>query len=395
MEQGLLSAGPTPSSLFEWDYFLWISWFNKLFKVNFVIAGWSRSKKRSKHLTPDNDGWETIDSSQLSEEDPVDEGVKDAVTQTFKEAGTDYADEDEEPGTDCSDSDDDDIGLTSRGKKYAGGVEKCGPKVGDYAGTLKPAKRRYSSVKKLACFTILQRQYTHEAKKKSSGGLRKYGEEKSSFKVCKPRSLEKYEEAKSHGPKKYKETIEKMKKSKDSSKGDDRTCHLVIGEYTDKDTGDDATKVTAWEDLDKELMKIVKDVGLKTYTKGQKVATLSVEFMKKSKDFAKLYFPADLGIKQFLHRLAFAKDHKDVNEIVLTYASSVAIVARNDISDEVPSPLDVFSVDTFFQINKKKDEKDAAENGEDYVLGFEVEGHTDLTSMNAESISHTVWHQHF
>ena len=78
-----------------------------------------------------------------------------------------------------------------------------------------------------------------------------------------------------------------------------------------------AKKVEKWKKLDDELSKIIIESGLDKYKKKAHVPTLRPSFRKSISKFTKLYFPPDLKFKEFSDRLAFAKDHKDVNEICL------------------------------------------------------------------------------
>ena len=86
---------------------------------------------------------------------------------------------------------------------------------------------------------------------------------------------------------------------------------------------------------------------------------------------------------EFSNRLAFAKDHKDVNEICLIYAATGAILARKDCTNDIVSPVDTFPKETFFPQTKYK------ENGSDYqILNAEITNPiTDLT--NPADSSHT------
>ena len=129
-----------------------------------------------------------------------------------------------------------------------------------------------------------------------------------------------------------------------------------------------AKKVKKWEKLENELSKILTQSGLDKYKKETQVPTLRPSFRKSIAEFTKLYFPPDLKFKEFSDRLAFAKDHKDVNEICLNYAATGAIMKRKDCSNDIPSPVDTFPKETFFpQTNKSKYNK---EHGSDYQVLF-------------------------
>ena len=133
-----------------------------------------------------------------------------------------------------------------------------------------------------------------------------------------------------------------------------------------KDNAAAAKKLKKWEKLDDQLRKIVKKCGLDKYKKKAQVPTLRPSFRKSIAEFTKEYFPSDLKFKEFRDRLAFAKDHKDVNEVCLNYAATGAIMARKDCSNDIPSPVDTFPKETFFpQTSKSKYNK---EHGSDYQV---------------------------
>ena len=127
-----------------------------------------------------------------------------------------------------------------------------------------------------------------------------------------------------------------------------------------------AKKVERWKKLDDELSKIIKESGLDKYKKQDNVPTFRPSFKKSISKFIKLYFPPDLSFSKFLSRLAFAKDHDDMNDICLNYAYYAVILARNDTSNDVPSPVDTFPKECFFPQTKKS--KESEEHGTDYQV---------------------------
>ena len=128
-----------------------------------------------------------------------------------------------------------------------------------------------------------------------------------------------------------------------------------------------AKKVEKWKELDDELSKIIIQSGLDKYKKHAHVPTLRPSFRKSISEFTKLYLPPDLKFKEFSDRLAFAKDHKDVNEICLNYAATGAILTRKDCSNDIPSPVDTFPKETFFPQTANKSTYNM-EHGSDYQV---------------------------
>ena len=141
---------------------------------------------------------------------------------------------------------------------------------------------------------------------------------------------------------------------------------------TEKNT-DAAKKVEKWEKLENDLSKILAQSGLDKYKKETQIPTLRPSFRKSIAKFTELYLPPDLKFKEFSDRLAFAKDHKDVNVICLNYAATGAMMKRKDCSNDIPSPVDTFPKETFFpQTNKTKYNK---EHGSDYQVPSKCQSH--------------------
>ena len=109
-----------------------------------------------------------------------------------------------------------------------------------------------------------------------------------------------------------------------------------------------AKKLEKWKKLDDELSKIIVQSGLDKYKEKAHVPTLRPSFRKSISKFTKMYFPPDLKFQEFVDRLAFAKDHKDMNKICLNYAATRVILTRKDCSNDIPSPVDTFPIETFF-----------------------------------------------
>ena len=122
-----------------------------------------------------------------------------------------------------------------------------------------------------------------------------------------------------------------------------------------------------WKKLDDELSKIIKECGLDKYKKKfEDVPTLRPSFRKGISKFTKMYFNPNLKFSEFMDRLAFAKDHNEMNEVCLNYAATAAILQRNDTSNDIPSPVDTYPKEAFFPQTKKG--KNNKEHGSDYQV---------------------------
>ena len=130
-----------------------------------------------------------------------------------------------------------------------------------------------------------------------------------------------------------------------------------------KDKSAAAKKVEKWQTLDVELNKILHKSGLDKFKKEDLPPTLRPSLHKSIAKFTELYFPPDLKFEEFQDRLAFAKDHMDVNEVCLNYAATGAIISRKDCSNDIPSPIDTFPKETFFPKSNKRNE-----HGSDYKV---------------------------
>lgn len=246
--------------------------------------------------------------------------------------------------------------------------------------------------KSAICAAILQKEHMtseHRNRQNHPRGSTEqkgsYGEGRGVIKVCKPPSLQKYEDASKRGPTMYKSTINKLKKEGDKdierghTKGGKRICDVNLGEYDEElknnRKADAASKVEAWEKLDNELNKVMKNINMTIYKKGVKIPTLNQEFMDKSGAFAEAFLSADLSFKQLTTRLAFAKEHKDVNEECLDYATARAIVTRKDCSNDIPSPIDTEDIDVYFPVhNRNKEAGFDYQSSDDLFIGDDVNG---------------------
>ena len=87
--------------------------------------------------------------------------------------------------------------------------------------------------------------------------------------------------------------------------------------------------ILEWDALDKKLQKVLKT--LKNYPKGFHPATLDPVFLSDAAKLANGFLVTpntDQGYIDFSRRLTICKENKDVNEVLLNYATSIAIFKR-------------------------------------------------------------------
>ena len=87
--------------------------------------------------------------------------------------------------------------------------------------------------------------------------------------------------------------------------------------------------ILEWDALDRKLHKVLKT--LKNYPKGFHPATLDPVFLSDAAKLANGFLVTpntDQGYVDFSRRLTICKEHKDVNEVLLNYATSIAIFKR-------------------------------------------------------------------
>lgn len=138
---------------------------------------------------------------------------------------------------------------------------------------------------------------------------------------------------------------------------------------------------------EKELHK--KDATLYKYfkfPKGTRPPTLSMLFRNATSDFADNHLIPERDFGNLLAKVAFLKEHPDINEVLLDYATTTTIMAdKNNLAKDIPSPAEVRKIlryrvgkllsaqlnlifqmdDVFFD---KKDIENITQGGNDYNL---------------------------
>ena len=87
--------------------------------------------------------------------------------------------------------------------------------------------------------------------------------------------------------------------------------------------------ILEWDALDRKLQKVLKT--LKNYPKGFHPATLDPVFLSDAAKLANGFLVTpntDQGYIDFSRRLTICKENKDVNEVLLNYATTIAIFKR-------------------------------------------------------------------
>ena len=82
--------------------------------------------------------------------------------------------------------------------------------------------------------------------------------------------------------------------------------------------------------MDKKLHRVLKKMK-KKYPKGSHPATLDPVFLSDAAKLANKFLVTkntDQGYVEFSRRLTMCKENKDVNEVLLNYATSIAIFKR-------------------------------------------------------------------
>ena len=94
---------------------------------------------------------------------------------------------------------------------------------------------------------------------------------------------------------------------------------------------------------EKELHK--KDATLYKYfkfPKGTRPPTLSMLFRNATSDFADNHLIPERDFGNLLAKVAFLKEHPDINEVLLDYATTTTIMAdKNNLAKDIPSPAEV------------------------------------------------------
>ena len=88
--------------------------------------------------------------------------------------------------------------------------------------------------------------------------------------------------------------------------------------------------ILEWAALDRKLHKVLESMK-KKYPKGSHPATLDPVFLSDAAKLANKFLVTkntDQGYVEFSRRLTMCKENKDVNEVLLNYATSIAIFKR-------------------------------------------------------------------
>merc|ERR1712142_325718 len=129
-----------------------------------------------------------------------------------------------------------------------------------------------------------------------------------------------------------------------------------------------------WKHLDKQLQN---DKLLSYFPKGERPPDLSLLFKASRKKFAEKYLVH--GTMDHLQaKIAFFTDHERVNKQLLVSAVSLAMLTRNDTSQDVPNPIEVD--DVFFR--KQQENGTSESGGEDYSLYIPRSVHDLSTNYN-------------
>ena len=136
--------------------------------------------------------------------------------------------------------------------------------------------------------------------------------------------------------------------------------------------GSTEKSVRKWASLDEKLHKVLGNMT-KKYPKGTLPHTFDPAFLADAKKLANEFLVtdnSDKGYVDFSRRLTICKENKDVNEVLLNYASSIAIFKRyffstanlilfhahrTDMPHYVPNPTQSPKAMAVFRIEDIKD----------------------------------------
>merc|ERR1712142_1248941 len=194
-----------------------------------------------------------------------------------------------------------------------------------------------------------------------------YGSKDSSqpIKTCPPKSLKKW--TKKHT----------RKQNKEFSDGKSQ-CDVTIPEPKTKFR----SSSNSWEKLNRELKK--DSDMLSVFPKGERPPTLNILFRKAAKQFADKYLISERSFDKLLAKIAFFKEHNDVNEVLLDHAVTMAMLARKDLSNDIRNPAE--SVDLFFD-TANNGSKQTLEAGSDYSLFINFNQNHNLQQSAKDSLS--------
>ena len=121
--------------------------------------------------------------------------------------------------------------------------------------------------------------------------------------------------------------------------------------------GSTEKSVRKWASLDEKLHKVLGNMT-KKYPKGTLPHTFDPAFLADAKKLANEFLVtdnSDKGYVDFSRRLTICKENKDVNEVLLNYASSIAIFKRTDMPHYVPNPTQTPKAMAVFRFEDIKD----------------------------------------
>jgi len=183
------------------------------------------------------------------------------------------------------------------------------------------------------------------------------------IKTCPPKSLGEWKNNQSK-----EENMEDIKLS---------NCDVVIPEigHSKKSSSN------SWDKYNN-MLKNDSDV-LSVFPKGDRPANLDPLFRKVANYFANTYLIHEKSYHKLLAKIAFFKEHDDVNEVLLDQAVTITLLKRDDLSKDIQNPAEY--VDIYFPTNIT--EKVEPEPGSDYSLFINMKKDHDLIKDGHVSLS--------
>eukprot|EP00091_Calanus_sinicus_P023264 TRINITY_DN7761_c0_g1_i2.p1 TRINITY_DN7761_c0_g1~~TRINITY_DN7761_c0_g1_i2.p1 ORF type:complete len:151 (-),score=33.57 TRINITY_DN7761_c0_g1_i2:171-623(-) len=119
---------------------------------------------------------------------------------------------------------------------------------------------------------------------------------------------------------------------KDTETDEDNNCDVKVPEYENT-----KGNLFVWNKLDRKLKKDFK--LLFPYPKGVHPPTMSTKFCNASRRFAEKYLIPEKNYHNLVALIEFFQAHPNVNEVLLDFAVTKTILAREDFSNDIPSPV--------------------------------------------------------
>jgi len=149
----------------------------------------------------------------------------------------------------------------------------------------------------------------------------------------------------------------------------DYTLPEVGGIHTEAEVDDkkkharrESSPVTLWDKLDMELKKDSKI--LFQFQKGVRPPTMSNSFRKAVRHIAEKYLIHEESYQKLLNKIAFFQNHDDMNEVLLDHAVTTTQLTRDDMSNDIPNPVETDRDAIMVTKNDSKKTK----SGKDYSL---------------------------